>query len=157
MLGVVKAMGPLLGDHVIPMGASHGIGHQLGPLGVGHGETSCILLPAVLKWNYLNGDAKVRAAQKKVLDVLWGEESIVGVLEKRGLKRETADAGDCVDAVIRELGMPRSLKEVGVGREKLEGLAVNSLKDRWVGTNPIPLVEKKQVLEVLELVVGDGN
>lgn len=28
----------------VPMGASHGIGHQPGPLGVGHGETSCILL-----------------------------------------------------------------------------------------------------------------
>lgn len=35
---------------VLP-GASHGIGHQLGSLGVGHGETSCILLPAVCKWN----------------------------------------------------------------------------------------------------------
>ncbi|KAI1676090.1 Iron-containing alcohol dehydrogenase [Pyrenophora tritici-repentis] len=29
------------------IGASHGIGHQLGPLGVGHGETSCIILPWV--------------------------------------------------------------------------------------------------------------
>ena len=35
----------------VPMGASHGIGHQLGPLGVGHGETSCILLPAVCRYN----------------------------------------------------------------------------------------------------------
>lgn len=155
MLGVVEAMGPLLGDSVIPMGASHGIGHQLGPLGVGHGETSCILLPAVLKWNFLNGDEKVKTAQKKVLDVLWGEESVVKVLENRGLKKGEADVGDCVDAIIRELGMPRSLKEVGVGRDKLDGLAVNSLKDRWVRTNPIPLLEKKQVLEVLDLVVGD--
>lgn len=37
-------------------GASHGIGHQLGPLGVDHGHTSRVLLPAVLKYNEpLNG------------------------------------------------------------------------------------------------------
>ncbi|CAG8975422.1 hypothetical protein HYALB_00010369 [Hymenoscyphus albidus] len=155
MLGIVKAMGPLLGSTVIPMGASHGIGHQLGPLGVGHGETSCILLPAVLKWNFKNGDEAVRKAQRKVLDVLWGEASVRGVLERRGLKEGVADAGDCVGAVVKELGMPASLKDVGVGREKLNGLAVNSLKDRWVQTNPIPILEKKQVLEVLEMVVGD--
>ncbi|KAF4430455.1 alcohol dehydrogenase [Fusarium acutatum] len=35
----------------VPLGASHAIGHQLGPLNVGHGETSCILLPAVCKFN----------------------------------------------------------------------------------------------------------
>lgn len=36
MLGVVEALWSVI-KHV-PMGASHGIGHQLGPLGVGHGE-----------------------------------------------------------------------------------------------------------------------
>src|SRR5207302_6388808 len=34
------------------MGASHAIGHTLGgSYGVPHGITSCVLLPAVLKWN----------------------------------------------------------------------------------------------------------
>ena len=32
----------------IPMGGSHAIGHQLGPLGVPHGVTSCIMCPAVM-------------------------------------------------------------------------------------------------------------
>lgn len=31
---------------------------------------------------------------------------------------------DVLDAVIRELGSPQTLREVGVGREKLAGLAV---------------------------------
>jgi alcohol dehydrogenase class IV len=53
----------------VPMGASHGIGHQLGPLGVGHGETSCVMLPYVLMWNYLHGNQDVKNAQKKVIDV----------------------------------------------------------------------------------------
>src|SRR5271170_3476438 len=39
----------LFAPDILLVGASHGIGHQLGPLGVGHSQTSCILLPAVLK------------------------------------------------------------------------------------------------------------
>ncbi len=62
-----------------------------------------------------------------------------------------------MDAVIRELGMPRSLADVGVGRDKLEGLAINALKDRWLPTNPIPVTEKSQVLEILELVATEWN
>lgn len=42
---------------VLLAGASHGIGHQLDPLGVGHGQTSCVLLPTVLKYNKrVNGE-----------------------------------------------------------------------------------------------------
>ena len=38
-LGVADAMSAA--SRGVPLGASHGIGHQLGPAGVGHGETSC--------------------------------------------------------------------------------------------------------------------
>jgi alcohol dehydrogenase class IV len=155
MMGVVEAMKALgLG---VPMGASHGIGHQLGPLGVGHGETSCIMLPAVLKFNVRHGDEKVRGLQQKVLDILWGEETVAEVLTRRGLEKSTADAGDVVGAVVSELGLPRTLSEVGVGREKLDALADNCLKDPWLKTNPVPVVEKKQVLEILDMVAGDGK
>jgi alcohol dehydrogenase class IV len=70
------------------------------------------------------------------------------------LSRDKDDLGSVLDVVIRELGMPRSLKAVGVGRDKLEMLAMNSLGDKWCKTNPIPLTEKAQVLEILETVVG---
>ncbi len=132
-----------------------GIGHQLGPLGVGHGETSCIMLPAILKYNYKHGDDKIQKLQQKILDILWNEETVAEVLTKRGLKKESADAGDAIGAVVSELGMPRSLKDVGVGRDKLDALAENCLKDPWVKTNPVPLLEKEQVLEILEMVVGN--
>ena len=151
MMGVIEARKAL--GHKIPMGGSHGIGHQLGPLGVGHGETSCILLPAVLKYNYKHGGEMVQKVQQKVLDIFWNETSIVQVLEKRGLRKDEADAGDVVGAVISELGMPRMLREVGVGRDKLDALADNSLKDRWLPTNYPPLTQRSQVLEILEMVV----
>ncbi len=136
------------------MGASHGIGHQLGPLGVGHGETSCVMLPSVLKWNYLHGNQDVKNAQKKVVEVFWEDKRVASMLSGRGLKRDTADAGDLVGALVSELGLPRSLKDVGVGRDKLDILAENSMKDRCLPTNPIPVKEKSQVLEILGMAIG---
>ncbi|KAI9691615.1 MAG: hypothetical protein M1822_007686 [Bathelium mastoideum] len=151
MLGVIEAMKPSRAK--VAMGASHGIGHQLGPLGVGHGETSCVMLPAVLKYNWQQGDAKVRERQDKVLEILCGEAAVVKMLSNRGLKEADTDAGTVVGALISELGMPRSLKDVGVGAEQLDKLAENSMHDRWIPTNPVPLKDKDQVLEVLKMAL----
>ena len=145
MLGV-NAVTLMLKKSCLP-GASHGIGHQLGPLGVGHGQTSCILLPGVMKWNAkVNGEK-----QERLRKFMWSEPDVVVVLKARGLKEESSDAGDALDAIFRELGMPRSLKEMGIGRDKFDALAVNSLKDPCCVVNPIPLTKKEQVLEILEL------
>jgi alcohol dehydrogenase class IV len=150
-LGAVNAMAALTGGSPVELGASHGIGHQLGPLGVGHGETSCILLPAVCKFNAKHGAN--REQQERVRQFLVRNAEVARVLRDRGVDASSADLGDVLDAVIRELGMPRSLKEVGVGRDALDELAANSLHDRWCKTNPVPLTEKGQVLEILEMVV----
>lgn len=149
-MAVIEAMSVVF-QHGVTVGASHGIGHQLGPMGVGHGETSCILLPAVCKYNMsVNGEK-----QKKVLEILWRDESVKETLEERGLRRVKADLGDVLDAIIGSLGMPRSLKAVGVvGEEKLERLAENSLHDKWCATNPRPLTERAQVMQILEMVKG---
>jgi alcohol dehydrogenase class IV len=133
------------------VGGSHGIGHQLGPLGVGHGETSCILLPAVLSYNARANSEK----QEKVKNIIWSDETVVQVLKKAGLEKDKSNAGDALDAVFRALGMPRTLKDVGVGRDKLDILAENSLHDPCCAANPIPLTEKAQVMEILEMVVDD--
>ncbi|KAL9108676.1 MAG: hypothetical protein Q9227_006622 [Pyrenula ochraceoflavens] len=84
-MGVILAMTAV--STGVPMGGSHAIGHQLGPMGVGHGETSCILLPSVCKYN-----AKVNEdRQRKILQTL-------------GIKK--GDLGDALDEIIRQLGMP---------------------------------------------------
>ena len=49
-MGTWLSMGPLASG--VPMGASHGIGYVLGAVfDVPHGHTSCIMLPAVMRWN----------------------------------------------------------------------------------------------------------
>ncbi|CAG8898209.1 unnamed protein product [Penicillium egyptiacum] len=149
-LGSVDAMAACTSGS-IELGASHGIGHQLGPLGVGHGETSCILLPAVCKFN-----AKYNANCEKqtgVCEFLIQDPVVSEVLRARSVNMEASDLGDILDTIISELGMPRSLSDVQVGRGQLDGLAENSLHDRWCKSNPVPLKEKSQVLEILGMVV----
>jgi len=47
------------------------------------------------------------------------------VLTKRGSAKDEADAVDPVGVIVSELAMQRSLKDVGVGNEKLDALADN--------------------------------
>lgn len=148
-LGSVDAMAACTSGSV-ELGASHGIGHQLGPLGVGHGETSCILLPAVCKFNAAHNANRER--QAKVREFLIRDPVVLEVLKSRSVNIEESDLGDILDAIFRELGMPRLLGEVKVGRDQLDGLAENSLHDRCCQSNPVPLKQKSQVLEILEMV-----
>ncbi|KAJ0419802.1 alcohol dehydrogenase [Aspergillus carlsbadensis] len=149
-LGSVDAMGACSSKGV-EMGASHGIGHQLGPLGVGHGDTSCILLPAVCKYNARHGANNEK--QARLCEFLLEQPGVPDLLQSRGLLKEKVNLCDVLDAIIRALGLPRSLSEVGVSRGQLDELATNSLHDRWCATNPVPLVDKGQVLEILEMVI----
>ena len=150
-LGVVDAMSAVSSG--VPLGASHAIGHQLGPFGVGHGETSCILLPAVCKYNAAKGANNERQAVASRL--LLRDTAVLRVLETRGVDSKHADLGDILDIVFKELGMPRTLKDVHIGRDKLDALAVNSLNDVWIRTNAVPIIAKVQVLDILEIVIGD--
>lgn len=153
MRGVIEAMSAVSSG--VPLGASHAIGHQLGPLGVGHGETSCVMLPAVCKWNKKVGANVERQAYctkvllrsptvKELLEAKYGKDTV---------ESGNLDLGDILDVIFKEIGMPRTLKDVGVGRDKLDGLAENSLTDHWIQTNAKPITEKEQVMEILEMVV----
>jgi maleylacetate reductase len=109
----------IMGAHNgIPMGASHGIGHVLGgTAGVPHGYTSCVMLPHVLRFN-----EPVNAERQK-----WVSEA---------LGRPGDRAGDAVAALIGGLGLPGTLRDVGVKTEQLDAIASGSMHDRWVHTNP---------------------
>ncbi|PKK42110.1 hypothetical protein CI102_13890 [Trichoderma harzianum] len=126
----------------------HGIGHQLGPFGVGHGNTSCVLLPAVCLYNLpVNRDE-----QEVVKETLFGNLQIRTILHSRGLS--TADTlGGILDALLRDLEMPRSLHDVGFQEENLHKLVANCLKDKWCRGNPRPLTTAEQVLDLLKAVL----
>jgi alcohol dehydrogenase class IV len=149
--GVVEAMRAV--STGVPMGASHAIGHQLGPLGVGHGETSCIMLPAVCKFNADKGVNKDQ--QKRTLDIIVKQQPVKSLMDEKNMSDKDYDLADILDLVIRELGMPRSLKDVGITSDRLPGLAANSLNDIWIKTNAYKITKKEEVMEILEAVTGD--
>jgi alcohol dehydrogenase class IV len=119
---------------------------------MGQGENSCILPPAVTKYNAKHGDTEVLRRQEKVLEILWGEEKVQRLLNSEGFEKGKFDLSSVLAAYIEELGMPRSPKNFGIGREKLDQLAEGTLLDPWSKTNPVPLLDKEQVLEILEMV-----
>ncbi|KAJ9644329.1 hypothetical protein H2204_001681 [Knufia peltigerae] len=146
-LAVVNAMDNIRAG--IPMGGSHAIGHQLGPLGVPHGITSCIMCPAVMKYNIKHGkDPEIFKRQEKVRKLLWSEPEVAHTLRNASLD-SNSDLGDLLDAIIRALGLPRTLSEVGVTDKEISGLSTRALEDFWAPTNPIPLLKPEQVTEIL--------
>jgi maleylacetate reductase len=116
-----------------PMAASHGIGHVLGgTAGVPHGYTSCVMLPHVLRWN-----KSVNADRQKLVSAALG--------------RPDTDAGDLVADLVRTLGLPAMLRDVGVKREQLDLIAQNSMHDRAIVTNPRKIRGPQDVREILDL------
>ncbi|MBV8936765.1 MAG: iron-containing alcohol dehydrogenase [Alphaproteobacteria bacterium] len=130
-IGSWLSMGPLASG--VPMGASHGIGYVLGALfDIPHGHTSCIMLPAVMRWN------KPANAERQAM--------IAAAMGHPG-----QDAADVLDAFIAGLGMPRSLGAVRIGRESFARLAEGAMGTPWVPRNPRPIAGPQQVQEILEL------
>ncbi|KAI0113137.1 Dehydroquinate synthase-like protein [Daldinia grandis] len=132
------------------MGASHGIGHQLGPMGVGHGETSCIMLPFVMKYNWDHGDRKVRDSLRMVASAFFDEPAVVEALSLKEVDRDSTNPGDLMAAFISALGLPRSLSQFGIGSDKFELLAENSLADPCTPVNPVKL-DKEKIVEILQM------
>ncbi|HEX2817376.1 MAG TPA: iron-containing alcohol dehydrogenase [Phenylobacterium sp.] len=118
------------------MGPSHAIGHTLGGgYGVPHGVTSCIVLPAVLKWY---GPA---AADRLAL-----------VSELMGAR--TLSASDAVKRLVEGLGLPTSLASVGIGPESFQAIAEHTLHDAGVRTGARPIAGAQDIVEILELAAG---
>ena len=133
-IGAWLSMAPLSAG--VPMGASHGIGYVLGAVfDIPHGHTSCIMLPAVMRWN-----RSANAAKQATIAAAMGHPG--------------KDASDLLDAFIRGLGMPRSLAEVKVGRETFDRIATQAMATPWVPRNPRPIPGPAEVKEILELAAG---
>jgi alcohol dehydrogenase class IV len=63
-------------------------------------------------------------------------------------------ASELLDALIRGLGMPRSLKEVGVREDQLQLVSEYTLEDIWGRTNPRPITSASDVMAILQTAIG---
>jgi alcohol dehydrogenase class IV len=130
-IGAWLSMGPLAAG--VPMGASHGIGYVLGAVfDIPHGHTSCIMLPAVMRWN-----KPANAERQIMISAAMGDRD--------------QDAGDLLDRFIGGLEMPRSLRAVNVGPEQFDRIAKQAMGTPWVPRNPRPIPTPEVLREILEL------
>src|SRR5450631_3268100 len=130
-IGTWLSMGALSAG--IPMGASHGIGYVLGAaFDVPHGYTSCVMLPAVMRWNKRDNGGR--------------QELVSAAMGHPG-----EDAAEVLDWFIRDLGMPRSLHAVKIGPEHFEAIAEQAMATPWIPRNPRKIDGPAQVREILIL------
>lgn len=114
-------------------GASHGIGYALGAtFGIPHGHTSCIMLPAVLKWN-----AAVNGDRQAALSAAMGAPEM--------------PASQLIADLVAKLEQPGTLRAAGVTRDQLGEIATRALGYAPVRRNPRPIHGPDDVLEILEL------
>ena len=116
------------------MGPSHAIGHTRGgSYGVPHGVTSCVILPAVLRWT-----AQEAGPQQAVIAEALG----------------AASAAESVGGLVRGLGLPSDLKSVGIGRDAFQAIAEHTMHDGGVRNSPRPIGGPAEIVEILELAAG---
>ena len=114
--------------------------HHVGGLyGVPHGEANAILLPHTMRYNL---DAS--AGRQRLI------AEAIGVVNSRMTDEDAGlAAADAVDALCRELGLPRTLREVDVPEDGLEFIAAATLHDRSLSTNPKLVTDAGPIMEVL--------
>jgi alcohol dehydrogenase class IV len=116
-------------------GASHGIGHQLGAVAdVPHGYTSCVLLPAVLRYN------------QSVVGDRYGR--ITAALGETG-----SDAAGAVYRLIGDLGLPLSLTDLELSSDRFDEIAETSMHNHFVKANPRPIKAPADIRAILESAV----
>jgi maleylacetate reductase len=116
----------------VDLGASHGIGHILGgTAGMPHGETSCVMLPHVLRYNSLANENSqaILAAAMSTSDLPLAEQ---------------------VQALVSGLELPGRLRDAGVPEDLLPTLAEESMLDIWIATNPRLLKTSADILKLLK-------
>jgi 1,3-propanediol dehydrogenase len=109
------------------LGATHAMSHQVGGLlDAPHGVVNGVLLPHVIRYN----------AQES-------PERFVELARSAGLPVEGVPASEAAEMLavhVRELaddvGVPRGLRELGVDESAIPRLALNTLDDACLTTNP---------------------
>ncbi len=121
------------GTHLVPNGASHGIGYILGGYaGIPHGITSCISLAATLEWNEPVNAERQRAVAEK-------------------LGRAGARACAVMRDFVKSLGLPTRLADIDIGADRIPELARQYNGTGPISTNPRPVRGADDLAEILRL------
>jgi 1,3-propanediol dehydrogenase len=124
------------------LGVNSAIAHQLGAIGdLAHGEANSILLPHTITFNSRALDKRFHL-----------------IAEAMGVSRAGRDVEDVAQDVAKRvtllstgLGVPIRLRDVGVSPESFEQIAIATLRDSSIATNPVPITSKAQIIQLLQV------
>lgn len=124
------------------LGNVHAMAHQLGGLyDLPHGVCNAMLLPIVEEENAKSAPSKFRSIAE-----------IIGMNIHEKSDKECVDfVIDKIKALSEEVGIPKSLKDVGVDNPNFELLAENSMKDACAGANPV-FFDKDKIIELFKKI-----
>lgn len=123
----------------VGLGVVHGMAHPLSAFyDTPHGVANAVLLPYVMAFNAPYTGEKFREIARAM--------GVKGVDEMSEEEYRKA-AIDAVKQLSMEVGIPQTLKEIGVKEEDLDALADAAMADVCTGGNPRPC-KKELVLEV---------
>lgn len=123
----------------VGLGVVHGMAHPLSAFyDTPHGVANAVLLPYVMAFNAPYTGEKFREIARAM-----GVKGVDEMSEKEYRKA----AIDAVKQLSMDVGIPQTLKEIGVKEEDLDALADAAMADVCTGGNPRPC-KKELVLEV---------
>lgn len=123
----------------VGLGVVHGMAHPLSAFyDTPHGVANAVLLPYVMAFNAPYTGEKFREIARAM--------GVKGVEEMSEEEYRKA-AIDAVKQLSMDVGIPQTLKEIGVKEEDLDALADAAMADVCTGGNPRPC-KKELVLEV---------
>lgn len=130
----------------VGLGVVHGMAHPLSAFyDTPHGVANAVLLPYVMEFNAPYTGEKFREIARAM--------GVKGVDEMTPEQYRQA-AIEAVKQLSKDVGIPQTLKEIGVKREDLEALAEAAMADVCTGGNPRPC-SRELVLEVYKTAFGE--
>ena len=129
----------------VGLGVVHGMAHPLSAFyDTPHGVANAVLLPYVMEFNADYTGEKFREIAR-----MMGVEGVDAMSQAEYRKA----AVDAVKKLSQDVGIPATLKEIGVKEEDLDALADAAMADVCTGGNPRPCT-KELVLEVYKTAFG---
>jgi acyl-CoA reductase-like NAD-dependent aldehyde dehydrogenase/alcohol dehydrogenase class IV len=124
---------------IAQVGLAHGMAHTIGALHhVPHGAACGIILPKVMRYNVDHAADKLAVVAQTL-----------GVNTAGMKEREAAlAAADAVEALMKKVGHPMRLRDVGIKEEDLGICAFHAIADTAVIFNGRPVNDPTEVLEV---------
>ncbi|WP_076997358.1 iron-containing alcohol dehydrogenase [Variovorax sp. KK3] len=117
----------------VMMGPSHAIGHVLGgSCGVPHYFCTPVMMPAILRWS-----EPATAGRQRSL--------------AQALGRPEMAAGDAFAELVKTLGLPASLRDVGVDESQFDLIARTSMRELFIHGNARRIAGPGDVMDILRL------